>query len=164
MTSLKWKDSADDLLQEKIKTHVTMLIMIRTVQNHKSLTSAIWNTGQFSSCPTQHSICMLLLTNRRKKYLILYSQRTQCLYYSSNNESTWRRSSVWKMKLWNQKTCNKSRHTTVVIIMNNLISRGNIHSKFCITLTDQYKLCQRTEETNMGNSNRTEKPYRERNS
>lgn len=112
MTLSKWKDSADDLLQEKMKTNVTMLIMIRAVQKHKSFTSAIWSTGQFSCCPTQHSICMFLLTKRSKKYLILYSQRTQWLYYSSHNESTWRGYAVCKLKLRNPTTWNELRHTS----------------------------------------------------
>lgn len=119
MTLLKWKDSADDLLQEKNEDKCY------NAKNHKSLTITIWSSGQFSCCPTQHSICMILLTKRRKKNdLFLHSQRTQCLYYSSNSESTWRYA-VWKMKL-SIKSWNKLRHTIMVIITNSLILSSNI--------------------------------------
>lgn len=51
----------------------------------------------------------------------------------------------------------------MVIATINLISRGNIHCKFHAALTDQYKLCQHTEETNMDNSEGIEKPHTEYN-
>lgn len=157
MTLLKLKDLVDDLLEEKMKTNVTMLTMIRAVQNHKRFTSAIWCTGQFSCCPTQYSICMFLLTKRSKKKLILCSQRTQCLYYSTNNESTRRGHAVCKLNLWNQTTQNELRHTKYGNNKQSDFQATYIASCALLSVT-RMNSCQHTEETNIGNSKQAEKP------